>query len=176
MSRELKKRMIQEYKAVFSGTENFVVVEFTGTDANEMTGIRRQLREASVKVRIVKNSLAKLAFDEEGLDQLPKAIDGPSALCFGAGDIIELAKAVNACARGASKFEIRGGYFDRRVVPIQDIRRLAAIPSRDALYAQVAGTLISPLARLAGAMNEMLARVARAVKALADQKQDAENT
>ena len=171
MSRELKKRMIQEYKNIFFGADNFIVVGFTGTDANEIMGIRRRLRQTSVTMKIIKNSLAGLAFEEQDLKQLRKVIDGPSGLCFGGGDILELARVVTACARGAEKFEIRAGCYDRKIIAIKDVRTLAAIPSREILYSQVAGTLKSPVTKLASMLQEMLARVARLLKALAEQKQ-----
>jgi len=174
MSRQLKEKVIQEYKSIFSGIDAFIVVGFTGTDAGEMTGIRRQLRQASVKMKIVKNSLAERAFKEQKLEQLQEVIDGPSALCFG-GDIVKLAKVVTACARGAGKFKIRAGYYDRKVIPIGEVRSIAAIPSREMLYAQVAGVLGSPLTKLANLLYEMPARVARLLKALADKKQESEN-
>jgi large subunit ribosomal protein L10 len=170
----MKQRIIQEYKSLFSGFDTFIVIGYTGTGANDMTGVRHRLRDTSVRMTIIKNSLAKRALDEAGLKRLMEVIDGPSALCFGADDVVALAKAVSGCVKEAGALEIKGGCQGQRIIPIQDIRRLAAIPSREVLYTQVACLLASPLTRLARTMHEMLARTARLFAALAEQKQETE--
>jgi len=171
MSKELKRRMINDYKKAFSGYDRFIIVNYSGKSANDIAAIRQQLRRQEVKIKVVKNSLAKMAFKELGLEGLEAAINGPCAMCHGGEDIVELAKAVNNCMKGPGKIELKGGYYHGAVINIQDIRRLAAIPPREVLYAQLAGVICNPLTKLAVAMNELSARLARLFKALSEQKQ-----
>ena len=174
MSKELKQRMTAEYKSEFSQQDNFLVVGYSGKEANDLAAIRTELRRKNVRLKVIKNSLAKLALKEIHLEALENLIDGPTAICFGGADIVELAKTVNSFAKGAEKIELRGGIYGGTFAGFKEISRIASIPPRDILYAQVAAALCSPLAGLAAAMNEILAKTARLLKALAEKKESEE--
>ncbi len=175
MAKELKRRMVAEYKTEFGKYKHFIIVGYSGKEAGLLTDVRRRMRRSGVTIKVIKNSLAALALGEIGFEPLVKFIDGPSALCFGGDDIVELARVACTFDKAADKLVVKGGWYEGVLAEVKDINRFATIPPREILYAQIAGTLSRPLAGLAGAMSELLAKSGRLFKALAQQKETSDN-
>jgi large subunit ribosomal protein L10 len=131
--------------------------EYRGLRVKEMVEMRRRLREAGIEVKVVKNSLLRLAAEDTGRGDLLQIIEGPTALAVSYGDVIEAAKALSSYAQGAPQgFAIRGGFMDGAVLSAQDIRDLVSIPPRPVLLAQFMGQMQSPLAGFVGLMEAPL--------------------
>jgi large subunit ribosomal protein L10 len=131
--------------------------EYRGLRVKEMVEMRRRLREAGIEVKVVKNSLLRLAAEETGKGDLLQIIEGPTALAVSYGDVIEAAKALSGYAQGAPQgFAIRGGFMDGAVLSAQDIRDLVRIPPKPVLLAQFMGQMQSPLAGFVGLMESPL--------------------
>jgi ribosomal protein L10 len=131
--------------------------EYRGLRVKEMVEMRRRLREAGIEVKVVKNSLLRLAAEETGRGELLQIIEGPTALAVSYGDVIEAAKALSGYAQGAPQgFAIRGGFMDGAVLSAQDIRDLVRIPPKPVLLAQFMGQMQSPLAGFVGLMEAPL--------------------
>jgi large subunit ribosomal protein L10 len=131
--------------------------DYRGLRVKEMVEMRRRLREAGLEVRVVKNTLLRLAANESGQPDLLDIIEGPTALAMGFGDAIEAAKALTGYAQGApSGFGLRGGFMDGRVLTAQDLRDLVKVPPRPVLLAQFMGQMQSPLAGFVGLLDAPL--------------------
>jgi large subunit ribosomal protein L10 len=131
--------------------------DYRGLRVKEMVEMRRRLREAGIEMRVIKNSLLRLAANESGQADLMNIVEGPTALALTYGDAIEAARALSGYAQGAPQgFALRGGFMDGHVLSAQDIRDLVRIPPRPVLLAQFMGQMQSPLAGFVGLMEAPL--------------------
>jgi len=120
---------------------------YRGLRVKELQELRRRLGDGGFEVKVVKNTLVKLAANEAGQQDLMQIIDGPTALAFSYGDMIEAAKALTGYAQTAPQgFAIQGGFMDGHVLSAQDLRDLVRIPPKPVLLSQLMGQLQSPLA------------------------------
>ncbi len=129
--------------------------------------MRRRLREAAIEVRVVKNTLLRLAANESGQPDLLEIIEGPTALAISYGDAIGAAKALSGYAQGApAGFALRGGFMDGRVLSAQDLRDLVRVPPKPVLLAQFMGRIQSPLAGFIGLLDAPLRDLSMLVQSL----------
>lgn len=126
-----------------------VAAQYLGLTVAEMGAMRRQLREAGVEVRVIKNSLFRLAAEQAGRPEMAELADGPTAIVFAYGDIVAPARALTDYVRTAKNaFALRSAFADGQALSVRDLEEIARLPSREALIAQVAGAVQAPLARL----------------------------
>jgi len=141
--------------------------DYRGLRVKEMVEMRRRLREAAIEVRVVKNTLLRLAANESGQPDLLEIIEGPTALAISYGDAIGAAKALSGYAQGApAGFALRGGFMDGRVLSAQDLRDLVRVPPKPVLLAQFMGQMQSPLAGFIGLLDAPLRELSMLVQSL----------
>ena len=162
--------MVRELGEYFRELDPCVVMSYLGIDAEEATQMRATLREKDVRLRVVKNSLSRIALREIGREDLVGLIDGPTAIASGGEDPIALAKLVAECAKGKDDVNILGGFCDGDMLSAEQVETFAKIPSREALYAQILGGIHGPLAGVAGMFASIQRSLVTALKAIADQK------
>jgi large subunit ribosomal protein L10 len=146
------------------------VTDFTGLNVARLTDLRRRLRAAGVEYVVVKNTLARRALDSARVTGLTPHLAGPTALVLAGADPVVAAKVLADFQKEHEKPAIRGGLVDGRAVTPAQVRRLAALPSRPELLAQVGGVLQAPLAGLAGALHGVLLAMVGALEALRVQR------
>jgi large subunit ribosomal protein L10 len=141
--------------------------EYRGLRVRDMQELRRRLREGGFQVRVVKNSLLRLAAEQSGQSDLMQIVEGPTALAITYGDMIEAAKALTGYAQGApAGFAIRGGFLDGHVLSAADLRDLVRIPPKPVLLAQLMGQLQSPLATFIGLLDAPLQELSALLQTL----------
>ncbi len=141
--------------------------DYRGLRVKEMVEMRRRLGEAAIEVRVVKNTLLRLAANESGQPDLLEIIEGPTALAISYGDAIGAAKALSGYAQGApAGFGLRGGFMDGRVLSAQDLRDLVRVPPKPVLLAQFMGQMQSPLAGFIGLLDAPLRELSMLVQSL----------
>jgi large subunit ribosomal protein L10 len=146
------------------------LTDFTGLTVARVTELRRKLRAAGVEYVVVKNTLARRALGDAQVPGLEPHLDGPTGLVLAGPDPVAAAKVLADFAKEHEKPGIKVGLVEGRAVTAADVKRLAALPSRADLFAQLAGTLQAPLAGLAGAMNGLLFMMVGALEALKTQR------
>ncbi len=157
MPTQRKIDLVEELKQIIGRASITVGADYRGLRVQEMDQMRRRLRASSVEVRVIKNSLLRLAADQAGIPELMQIIEGPTALVLSYDDPTEAAKAVMEYARSAPPtFSIRGAFMDGRVVSADDLKALVLPPPRPVMLAQLAGQLQSPLATFAGLLESPL--------------------
>ena len=123
---------------------------------------------------MVKNTLAQRALQGLDLPDVAGFFTGPTGLVIGRDDAVAAAKALTDFAREfGDRPAIKVGIVEKREVTPDQIKKLADLPPREVLLAQIAGGLQAPMSRLAGGMSQLLAGFARAVDALRQQKEGA---
>lgn len=141
--------------------------EYRGLTVREMQDLRRKFRAGGLEVKVIKNSLLRLAAAQSGNAELSQIVEGPTALAIAYGDIIEAAKALAGYAQGAPQgFGLRGGFMDGTVLSANDLRDLTKIPPRPVLLAQFLGALQSPLANFAALLESPLRELQGLTQAL----------
>jgi large subunit ribosomal protein L10 len=164
MKREQKVEVIDQIAAQIEGAEAIYAVDYRGLTVAQAAELRTRLREAGTSFRIVKNTLSVRAADKAGAESLkPLVQDGPTALAFVAGDAALAAKAIDTFARQAQVLELKGGILDGRPLDVDELRRLARLPGRDQLNAQLAGVVASPITGLVRGLGALLSGLAIAL-------------
>ena len=132
-----------------------VTTNYTGISVNEMVEIRRRMRTAGADFTVVKNNLMMLAADGARRPQVKDIVQGPTAVAFGYDDPLEVAKAIAHYLRTTrSVLEVRGAVMgDGPAMSAEEVSRLASLPPKPQLVAQLMGQLQAPIQRLLGALN-----------------------
>jgi len=157
MPTEKKRKQVEEIKERLSRCTIAVATDYLGLSANEMTDLRKRLREQGIEYRVIKNTLAWVAADQAGKPAVKSVVQGPTALAFGYGDPVGVARALDDYIRSTrSILAIRGAEMGGRVLSPQDVSTLVRLPSREVLIARLVGQMQGPLAGLVGALNSPL--------------------
>jgi large subunit ribosomal protein L10 len=157
MPTQKKIDLVQQLRQLIERARITVGADFRGLRVQEMDQMRRRLRASGVHVRVIKNSLLRLAADQAGMPDLMQIVEGPTALVLGYDDPIDAAKAVTEYAQSAPPtFAIRGAFMDGLVVSAEDLRELVRLPPKPVMLAQLAGQLQSPLAAFVGLLDSPL--------------------
>lgn len=174
MRRDEKDVVVTDLQQRLDGASAFYLTDFTGLSVKQITEFRSRLRKQGVEYVVVKNTLAKRALDALELSDVAEFFAGPTGLVIGRNDAVAAAKVLSDFAREhADRPAVKVGVVDRKAFAPAEVKRLADMPPREVLLAQIAGGLQAPMARLAGGMNQLMAGFARAVDQLRQQKEGA---
>lgn len=172
MPTEAKRETVAELREEIARSRTMIVSQYRGLTVKEIAEIRRALRKQDVSYRVVKNRLMRIAAADTVGDALSPLLTGPTAIAFGT-DETATAKAVIDATRPYRIVKITGALLGTRAIDADGVTRLAALPSRETLLAQVAGGFAAPLATMAGLLDAPLRDLAGLAQALADQKASA---
>ena len=161
-----KQEMVTTLAAQLAGAPTVYVTDFTGLSVARITDLRRRLRAAGVEYVVVKNTLARRALTDAQRAGLGAHLTGPTALVLGGADPVASAKVLTEFAKEHAKPSIRIGLVEGKTVTADQVRQLAALPSKPELLAQLGGALQSPMAGFVGALNGLLYMMVGALEAL----------
>lgn len=171
MKRNEKERLVAELKDKLEGASALYYTDFTGLNVKKMTDLRRRFRKAGVEYVVIKNTLALRAVNESGLTG--ERLRGPTGIVVGK-DAVAAAKVL---ADFAKEFEqkpgIKGGMLDGKSIDTAQVKKLALLPSREQMLAELGAGMQSPIASLIGAMNGLMGMFAGALEALRTQREGA---
>ena len=170
MSKTERQATVESLTELLKGSPNVFVTDFTGLNVLRMTELRRRLRGAGVEYVVVKNTLAQRAFAANGVHALDEHLAGPTGLVLSGTDAMAGAKVLTDFAREFEKPAIKIGLVDGRPVTPAQVKRLADLPPREVLLAQLAGYIQAPMAQFAGVMNGLLSQMVGALEALRAQR------
>ena len=158
---ELKQPIVEEISGAIKDAASVVVVDYRGLTVAEVTDLRKQLREAGVDMRVVKNTLLRRAADAAGLEGLEEVFVGPTAVAFSEEEVVAPAKILVEFAKDAPVLEVKGGYMEGEVVSIETIEEVAKLPDREGLLSMLLSVLQAPVRN-----------TALVFKAVAEQKEE----
>jgi large subunit ribosomal protein L10 len=170
MPTEAKRETVAELRQELSRNPTLIVCEYRGLRVTELAEVRRSLRKQNVTYRVVKNRLMRIAANDAGVEALSPLLKGPSAIAFGSGDESVVAKAVLDATKPYKVIKLKGAILGSRAIDVDGLIRLAALPSRDVLLAQLAGALAAPMANMAGLLAAPLRDIAGGLAALIEQR------
>jgi large subunit ribosomal protein L10 len=174
MSKPVKEMIAKVYKDRFEGVESLALVNLTGVDANRNTALRARLREKDIQVTVVKNSLAKKAFRDLGLDTAAEALDGPCAVAYGADSVVTVVRELLEIRKETKSLGVKAAVMEGNLFDESRIEELSKYPTRDEAIADVVGAVLSSGANVAGALMGPAGGLAGCLKAIEDKHNDAE--
>jgi large subunit ribosomal protein L10 len=171
MKRNDKEQLVRELKEQIGASTALYYTDFTGLNVKRMTDLRRQFRKAGVQYVVIKNTLALRAVNESGL--VGERLKGPTGLVM-ATDPVAAAKILTDFAKANdARPAVKGGMFGGTAIDAAQVKRLAAMPSREQMLAELGAGLQSPLSAMLGAMNALMTNFAGALEALRTQREGA---
>jgi large subunit ribosomal protein L10 len=163
MKKPEKDKLVAELKDKLKGAKALYYTDFTGLNVKRMTDLRRKLRKANVEYVVIKNTLALRAVNESGL--VGTRLKGQTGLVI-AKDAVAAAKVLADFAKeNEERPAVKGGLLDGKSLDVAQVKKLANMPSREQMLAQLAGGLQSPLSAMLGAMSGMLTMMVGAMEA-----------
>lgn len=156
-----KAQEVEVVTAKLKEAASVVVVDYRGLTVDEVTELRKQLREANVEMKVIKNGILRRAAEAAGLEGMGDVFVGPTAVAFSNEDVVAPAKIMNGFSKDAKALEIKGGIIEGNVSSAEEIVALAKLPNREGLLSMLLSVLQAPVRN-----------VAYAVKAVADAKEE----
>jgi large subunit ribosomal protein L10 len=173
MPRPDKVAAVKEITADLKATDIYYFLDYRGLTFSEATELRARLAKAGASLRVVKNTLAKIAAVDAGVEGLSELLQGPTAIAYCHGDPVRVAKTLQDFIKEKKKAAIRGGKLQRSMLTASDVETLAALPGREQLIAQLVGAIASPLAGLANVLNGPLRGLVMVLSQVQEQKASA---
>ena len=134
-----------------------VLVDYKGITVAQDTELRTELRKNEIDYTVVKNTLTRFALDQAGLQELDSVLSGTTSLATSTGDPIAPIRVISEYAdKLGGVFNVKAAFLEGKVLSETEIKQIAALPSKDALYAQVFGTLLAPITSLAVVLNQIV--------------------
>jgi large subunit ribosomal protein L10 len=165
MARAEKQAAVAEIVESFNESAGAVLTEYRGLTVKQLQDLRRSLG-ANANYAVVKNTLAKIAATEVGIEGFEDLLTGPTAIAFINGDVVEAAKGLRDFAKANPTLVIKGGVLDGKPLDAQEIAKLADLESREVLLSKMAGAMLASLSQAVYLLNAPLAQAARLAGAL----------
>jgi large subunit ribosomal protein L10 len=169
MNKEEKTAVVEELTKELNDADAVLAVDYRGISVPQAAELRTGLREAQTRFRVVKNRLTLLAADGAGADPLKEHLSGPTALALVQGDVALAAKTIHRLGSEWELLTYKGGIMDGEALDPDSFAAIAKLPGRDALNAQFAGIVASPVTGLVRGLGSMVQGLASQLQQIADQ-------
>jgi large subunit ribosomal protein L10 len=171
MNRTDKEQLVSALRGRMTGVKALYFTDFTGLNVKRMTELRRRLRRAGIDYVVIKNTLALRAVNEAGLTT--ERLRGPTGVVLST-DPVTAARVLSDFAReNEQRPTVKGGLLDGQALDQAQVKRLATMPSREQMLAELGASFQAPLSMFLGAMNSLLTNFAGVLEALKTQKENA---
>lgn len=168
ISKRHKQELIAEYREWVGNSKAVILAEYTGLTMQDIDNLRAKVREAGGEFHVVKNTLARLAFQEAGYPVPESFFEGSTAAGFSFKDATSVAKAMSDFSKSIEFLKIKGGFLANQPMSLAQVSSLADLPPLPVMRAQLLGTLMAPASRLARTLNEPGRQLANVLKAFAE--------
>jgi large subunit ribosomal protein L10 len=169
LNRKEKQQTILDLQKRIEQVQAAVLTNYRGLNVEQMNTLRRRLREEKISYHVVKNTLMKIASKGTDLEKLNDYFEGPTALALSYGDPVLLAKILSEFIKTQPSLEIKVGLIQGRVAPPEEVKALAAMPSRETLLVQLLVTIQTPASQLLGAILSAFQEFLSVLQARIDQ-------
>ena len=152
---ELKSQVVSEIVEKLEKSSSAIVVDYKGLTVEEVTELRKKMREAGVEYKVYKNTLIRKAFESLGINDFNDDLNGPTAVAFGTDETGAAKVIVDAAKKYQDKIVIKSAYFEEKRLDANGVKALGAIPSKQQLYGMLASALLGVPRALAIALNQV---------------------
>lgn len=174
ISKKKKEELVEQYAQWLQDSEGLVITHYHGLSVKDISALRAEIRESGGEYHIIKNSLAKIAFDKAGREYEQGVFTGPTAMGISFEDPSRLAKAIKDFSKEHGTVEIKSGYLDERLMSVDEINALAELPTMEEMRAKLLQTILAPASQLVRTLAEPGRGLAAVLKARAEQTGAAE--
>ena len=151
-----KAQIVSEFADKIASAKSFVLVDYRGLTVEEDTNLRNALRKENVEYRVVKNRLILRAVEKAGIEGIEASVcEGPTAVALSYEDAVAPAKLLTENAKKVNKTAIKGGVVEGKVCSVEELAKVATIPAKPVLIAQLLGMMQSPVRSLAVVLSEI---------------------
>ena len=172
LTRAAKDQQIKEFNKAFKMSSSVMVIEYKGLTVNEMEKLRKDVNDAQAELKVVKNTLLKIAAKDTDIEKIDELFEGPTAVAICESDASAVAKVFVDTIKDAPMLKVKGGIVDGSVMDANAISELSKLPSRPELIAQFMGLLKAPMSNVVGAISQMQTKLLYALEALKATKEE----
>ena len=164
-----KQAIVEALAQRIQNAEAGILVDYRGITVAEDTALRAELRKESVEYTVVKNTLTRRALDQLGMNDLDHVLNGTTSLATAEHDPIAPFRILNDYSKKlGERFNIKAAFMEGKVLNDAEIAEMASLPSKDALYSKVLGTMIAPITGLAVCLGQILEQKGGSLEAPAE--------
>jgi len=168
---EGKKAIVAEVAEVAKNATSVVAANYAGLTVSQVTELRKQARNAGVYMRVIRNTLARRAFEGTDFECMDKALVGPLVLAFSKEDPGAAARLFKEFAKKFDKLEVKALSIDGALLPANDLNKLASLPTRNEAIVLLMSVMRAPITKFVRTLAEPHAQLVRVVAAIRDKKQ-----
>jgi len=170
-----KRAIVSELKEKMTSSKGLVLTSYSKLNVAQDTKLRRKFREAGIEYRVIKNTLARIAANEAGIEGLVQYLEGTTAMALSTVDPVAPAKVLADFIKEnkLQSLEIKAGLVEGKVIDANGVKALASLPSREVLLATLLGTMQAPISGFVRALNGNISKLAYALEAIRKQKESA---
>lgn len=166
----LKEVSANRIKDSLKASNNVFIIKFSGLSSPDMTALRQELSGSGATLFVAKNSVVRRVFQDSQLESLVGAIEGPCGLVFTKREPVDATRALYNFSKSHEQLKLEGGALADRILTKVDIERLAKLPSKEVLRAQVVGALIAPISGLVYALSGNLKKLVYCLEQIKNKK------
>lgn len=170
MNRTEKEQVVQKLTQRLTETQATFLADYRGINVEQATQLRRELTQAGVEYRVVKNNLLRLAAQGTPAEDLQPYCTGPTAIAFSGDDPVAPAKILSKFAKEIEAFELKAGVLSGTLLSVAEIGALADLPSRDELLAMALRTMNAPVSNFVGTMAAIPRSLVQVLNAIGENK------
>jgi large subunit ribosomal protein L10 len=168
MVKQYKVDAVSELLTRLKERNSFILTNYSGVKVKSLSVLRNKLREKDAEYKIVKNSLFKRALDQAGFGDISEYLKGPIGVAFVGKEVGEVAKILKTFGTEQQEFSYSIGVIDNVVYQAEQVKKIADLPSREVLLSQIMSLINGPATGVALGMNNIMASLARGIKAVAE--------
>lgn len=168
---EEKKQLVESLAEKIKVSKSFVLADYRGLTVDEDTQMRQSLRDEGLEYKVYKNTITKLAAEQNGIEGLDDFLKGPTAIAFSETDPVLPAKVLAGFAKKFKKLNLKAGFVEGEVLDESGIKSIASLPSREELLAKALGSLNAPISGFVNVLHGNIRGLAVALNAIKEQKE-----
>jgi large subunit ribosomal protein L10 len=168
ITKERKNELIAQYVEWVKNSRALVLTQYVGLTMKDIDSLRAKVRENGGEFHIIKNTLAKLAFEQAGYSIQADQLEGSTAIVFAFTDAPATVKTVTEFTKNSDFLKIKGGFLDKQALSAEGVRALAELPPLPIVRAQLLGTLLAPASKLVRTLAEPGRMIAAVIQAHAE--------
>lgn len=173
MSKPVKDLIQKELVKRLNSIQELAVIGFTGIDAQATRAIRGRLREKSIRLTVVKNSIARQAFKQCGMEAAGEAMDGPCALAYGGDGVVTIVRELLAISKETPQLTVKAALLEGEVFGADRMEQLSKYPTREEAVGKVVAAIFGPGAKLAACLIGPGAKLASILKSIEEKAEKA---
>jgi large subunit ribosomal protein L10 len=166
----VKETSEKRIKDSFKSSQGLIIIKYSGVSSPDMSTLRKTLRGSGADLFVVKNSIARRAVKELGLDSLAKSIETPCGMIFFKDEPVDTSRILCAFRKEHEKLVLEGGLLQDKLLTLKDIEVMSTLPSRDVLRGKVVVALNAPISKLVIVLNQTLSKFVNCLDQIRKQK------